>query len=547
MKEEFNICRYLCGSPPISVNELIEMPAVINRKTTISEKSFSLAQLRWRVQKALTMSSTDSLSDEMSADESMLDPIKLPSETGFYHGEITVSSSNQSQSEDPAVPDDLVLRSRAQSAFDRAASEGRALESQQNLESSESVSSVGLVESKSMPLFVVPSIDVSVNDEASLATEYSPRNDLLSDEDVHMQGSQGGQPILLIDEVTKNINQWRVEVSALVPVQDIAGKVSFVFSIDVERMEARSDENKKWSIYRNFNEFYVLETKLLEFHKESIRFVPLPIRKSFVTKDRVFLEQHRLIFSAFIASLCKQRVLKRSDLMSAFLTIPDEFRDTLQLSDLNPWKVVKRMPSKLSRERGQNLQPFLLNILAKTLAPPIFEKRDDATERQSIKDNSENCSSVGSISEAGEQDNPALYSNIYGNNCAGLCIPNEPTSFNEDEQKGSGNQIKTRSLLDSLILLASVLSPPSWLMALIAMIRKLGSTTIDKLVLSNLRRLQDLLPAEMMRFLDAQNFRDSVRRLLATLQHPRLNKQALLLLLDILLAHLFDKNRISSV
>ena len=42
--------------------------------------------------------------------------------------------------------------------------------------------------------------------------------------------------------------------------------------------------------------------------------------------------------------------------MSAFLTIPDEFRDTLQLSDLNPWKVVKRMPSKLSRERGQNLQ-----------------------------------------------------------------------------------------------------------------------------------------------------------------------------------------------
>ncbi|PAV59413.1 hypothetical protein WR25_03534 [Diploscapter pachys] len=535
---------YLCGSPPISVNELIEMPAAINRKTTISEKSFSLAQLRWRVQKALTMSSTDSLSDEMSADESMLDPIKLPSETGFYHGEITVSSSNQSQSEDPAVLDDLVLRSRAQSAFDRAASEGRALEGQQNLESSESVPSVSLVESKSMPLFVVSSIDVSVNDEASLATEYSPRNDLLSDEDVHMQGSQGGQPILLIDEMTKNINQWRVEVSALVPVQDIAGKVSFVFSIDVERMEARSDETKKWSIYRNFNEFYVLETKLLEFHKESIRFVPLPIRKSFVTKDRVFLEQHRLIFSAFIASLCKQRVLKRSDLMSAFLTIPDEFRDTLQLSDLNPWKVVKRMPSKLSRERGQNLQPFLLNILAKTLAPPTFEKRDDATERQSIKDNSENC----------------------------------------------------RSLLDSLILLASVLSPPSWLMALIAMIRKLGSTTIDKLVLSNLRRLQDLiveeptlvmlvrniqralfyteafcpteqekslraelvrtkivdygleqLPAEMMRFLDAQNFRDSVRRLLATLQHPRLNKQALLLLLDILLAHLFEKNRISSV
>ena len=38
-----------------------------------------------------------------------------------------------------------------------------------------------------------------------------------------MQGSQGGQPILLIDEMTKNINQWRVEVSALVPVQDIAG------------------------------------------------------------------------------------------------------------------------------------------------------------------------------------------------------------------------------------------------------------------------------------------------------------------------------------
>lgn len=53
-----------------------------------------------------------------------------------------------------------------------------------------------------------------------------------------------------------------------------------------------------------------------------------------------------------------------------FLTSEEETLDSnFWPADLNIIRAVRRMPGKLARERGQNLKPFLLNILANSLAP----------------------------------------------------------------------------------------------------------------------------------------------------------------------------------
>lgn len=59
--------------------------------------------------------------------------------------------------------------------------------------------------------------------------------------------------------------------------------------------------------------------------------------------------------------------LKGSDLLYAFLTSTEEFTQTSALlADLNPWRAMKKMPAKLSRERGQNLHRFLSTLDAST-------------------------------------------------------------------------------------------------------------------------------------------------------------------------------------
>lgn len=83
----------------------------------------------------------------------------------------------------------------------------------------------------------------------------------------------------------------------------------------------------------------------------------------------------------FIIYLYPQPNMKRSDLLFIFLTsdemdsgtlfdlvgnTPNEASSTF-LPDLNPLRAMRKMGTK---ERGQNLKPFILNLLANTLAPP---------------------------------------------------------------------------------------------------------------------------------------------------------------------------------
>ncbi|KAK6036449.1 PX domain protein [Cooperia oncophora] len=163
--------------------------------------------------------------------------------------------------------------------------------------------------SRSLSQLSLPSIDVSTAGDGgsvSPASGYSGTDE----EDVSLASAveaPSAEPVLVIDKETRNINQWKVNISKIVPMRDsTTGRTIYVYVIDVERKEAKDKETKCWCIYRRFAEFYVLEMKLLEFHGDSLRFTLLPPRKTLVSRNRAFLEQHRLLFSMFLSSLCKQ-------------------------------------------------------------------------------------------------------------------------------------------------------------------------------------------------------------------------------------------------
>ncbi|VDM62197.1 unnamed protein product [Angiostrongylus costaricensis] len=281
---------YLCGSPPVSVNELIEQRSA-PKKSVTSEGTFSLAQFRY----------------------------------SFNFMSIF------------ALPLSIMISSK---------------------------------DSFLLSFFIVLLRTRNVSKDMSINT--------FQDEDEASSSSVAetsrSQPVLIIYEETRNINRWKVNISRIKKVLFLLGRTVYVYVIDVERTEGKDSETKRWCIYRRFIEFYVLEMKLLEFHGDSLRFTMLPPKKTPMSRNRAFLEQHRLLFQLFLSSLCKQKVLQRSELLFAFLSSSEEFRCNLLLSDLNPWKVVKRMPGKLSREKGQHLRPFLLTLLANTLYAP--EKMD---------------------------------------------------------------------------------------------------------------------------------------------------------------------------
>ena len=58
-------------------------------------------------------------------------------------------------------------------------------------------------------------------------------------------------------------------------------------------------EKSNWQVYRRYNEFYVLEQKLTEFHGE-FDDTQLPPRKTFSTKDQKFLEFRRESFEQYL-------------------------------------------------------------------------------------------------------------------------------------------------------------------------------------------------------------------------------------------------------
>ena len=67
-----------------------------------------------------------------------------------------------------------------------------------------------------------------------------------------------------------------------------------ILNIEVHRVDCSQDDTipQHWEIGRRYHEFYVLQTKLAEFHGE-FEDCKLPPKKTFVTKDLDFIERSR--------------------------------------------------------------------------------------------------------------------------------------------------------------------------------------------------------------------------------------------------------------
>ncbi|CAD6196937.1 unnamed protein product [Caenorhabditis auriculariae] len=509
---------YLCGSPPVFMDELIDRKTQ-EKRADVTEHAFSLSQLRAKVRKALTSASEDS--DSLDSGYGI---------TGTnYRVESQISQDEYATDETPSSLSIEISEENDDSESDRSEPQESPYE--------ESIQAADRLE----------------NADA--------RN------------------VLIIDPDARDINNWRVSIGKVAPIQNsMTGRTFFVFVIEVERADAKAHETKKWSIHRSFNEFYVLESKLNEFHGTTLRFSPLPPRKAFVAKDRPFMEQHRLIFSTFLSTLSKQKVLNRSELLLTFLSSNEEFRDNLLLSDLNPWKVMKRMPKKLTREKGQNLRPFLLKTLANCLAPsskPLVEP-DDA--------NSVSVESSSVFAPEQTYASNSNYSSVFGNNFSNI------TNFLMNSKATLVPW--TRSAMDSILLLVFFLlkESTSWICNVLAVLRIISKQTVDMafhkifsvtlkkaLSESNLAYLvqkmhyslfsdpslpatdqekamreelakrrtlefvENLIQGKAGKLVDGGKAKIVVRQIVESLQFPRLNKQLFYVLLDSLIIELFPE------
>uniref|UniRef100_A0A8C3I3X8 Sorting nexin-14 n=1 Tax=Chrysemys picta bellii TaxID=8478 RepID=A0A8C3I3X8_CHRPI len=131
-----------------------------------------------------------------------------------------------------------------------------------------------------------------------------------------------------------------------------------VFCIDVERNDRRAvgHEPERWSVYRRYLEFYVLESKLTEFHG-TFTDAQLPSKRIIGPKNYEFLKTKREEFQEYLQKLLQHPELSNSQLLADFLS-PNggetQFLDKM-LPDVNLGKIIKSVPGKLMKELFNDL------------------------------------------------------------------------------------------------------------------------------------------------------------------------------------------------
>uniref|UniRef100_A0A804HJI4 Sorting nexin-14 n=1 Tax=Homo sapiens TaxID=9606 RepID=A0A804HJI4_HUMAN len=155
-----------------------------------------------------------------------------------------------------------------------------------------------------------------------------------------------------------------------------------VFCIDVERNDRRAvgHEPEHWSVYRRYLEFYVLESKLTEFHG-AFPDAQLPSKRIIGPKNYEFLKSKREEFQEYLQKLLQHPELSNSQLLADFLS-PNggetQFLDKI-LPDVNLGKIIKSVPGKLMKEKGQHLEPFIMNFINSCESPKPKPSRPELT------------------------------------------------------------------------------------------------------------------------------------------------------------------------
>ncbi|XP_059212139.1 sorting nexin-14-like isoform X1 [Centropristis striata] len=202
----------------------------------------------------------------------------------------------------------------------------------------------------------------------------------------------------------RNLSAWTISIPYIDIYDDDAKRDKIpVFCIDVERNDRKGavgHETEKWSVYRRYLEFYVLESKLTEFHG-TFADAQLPSKRIIGPKNYEFLASKREEFEEYLQRLLQHPELSNSQLLADFLSphsVESQFLDRM-LPDVNLGKIFKSVPGKLIKEKGQNLDPFLQSFFNSCESPKPKPSRPELT-----------------ILSPSAHNNKKLFNNLFQNN-----------------------------------------------------------------------------------------------------------------------------------
>ncbi|XP_060790559.1 sorting nexin-14-like isoform X1 [Neoarius graeffei] len=181
----------------------------------------------------------------------------------------------------------------------------------------------------------------------------------------------------------RNLTAWSITIPYVDLFDDEVKKERIpVYCIDVERNDRRTvgHETEHWSVYRRYLEFYVLESKLTEFHG-SFPDAQLPSKRIIGPKNYEFLMSKREEFQEYLQKLLQHPELSNSQLLADFLSphsVESQFHDKM-LPDVNLGKIIKSVPSKLIKEKGQHLEPFIQAFFNSCESPKPKPSRPELT------------------------------------------------------------------------------------------------------------------------------------------------------------------------
>ncbi|KAM7368277.1 hypothetical protein PAMP_014513 [Pampus punctatissimus] len=202
--------------------------------------------------------------------------------------------------------------------------------------------------------------------------------------------------------VLRNLSAWSITIPFIDVCDDEVKREKIpVFCIDVERKDRKEvgHETEKWSVYRRYLEFYVLESKLTEFHG-TFADAQLPSKRIIGPKNYEFLVSKKDEFEEYLQRLLQHPELSNSQLLADFLSPYSEsqFLDRM-LPDVNLGKIFKSVPGKLIKEKGQNLDPFIQSFFNSCESPKPKPSRPELT-----------------ILSPTAENNKKLFNNLFKNN-----------------------------------------------------------------------------------------------------------------------------------
>nr|XP_036878771.1 sorting nexin-14 isoform X8 [Manis javanica] len=414
----------------------------------------------------------------------------------------------------------------------------------------------------------------------------------------------------------RNLAAWKISIPYVDFFEDSSSERKEkkeripVFCIDVERNDRRAvgHEPEHWSVYRRYLEFYVLESKLTEFHGNmrdiAMKYLQsfcmlvsendlcilklyfrttlwsgpdlnsgtfpdaqLPSKRIIGPKNYEFLKSKREEFQEYLQKLLQHPELSNSQLLADFLS-PNggetQFLDKI-LPDVNLGKIIKSVPGKLMKEKGQHLETFIMNFFNSCESPKPKPSKPELT-----------------ILSPTSENNKKLFSDLFKNNA------NRAENTERKQNQNYFMEMMTvEGVYDYLMYVGRVVfQVPDWLHHLLMGTRILFKNTLemytdyylhckleqlfqehrlvslitllrDAVFCENTepRSLQDKQKRAKRTFEEMMNYipdlivkcigeeakYESIRLLFDGLQQPILNKQLTYVLLDIVIQELFPE------